>query len=190
MMVKILLVNGPPRSGKDTVGSFFSGRPNVLVTKFAKLVKEQAHRLWGVPGLPHDFFEDQKNIKHTCFEGLTPREAYIAISERFFKPLFGVGYYGEKMRTEINNHKPGLAVITDSGFVPEGIVLANEFGSENMLMIQLKRKFCTFSDDSRSYVRIPGVKTCEITNDGTIADLFAAVTDILSKFPGFTDYVP
>src|SRR5690349_14966217 len=86
---RLLLVNGPPRSGKDTVGAilreFFPG--SIYETKMAKALKERTHALYNLldpetgRALRHDAFELVKDQPRDEFRGLTPRRAYIAVSE-------------------------------------------------------------------------------------------------------------
>jgi hypothetical protein len=91
-MTKIVLLNGPPGSGKDTLGNHAADYiPYANTYKFAEAVKLGTHALYGMPGLPRDWFETTKEIPQACFDGLTPRQAYIHYSEKVVKPIFGSG---------------------------------------------------------------------------------------------------
>ncbi len=87
MSFKIILVNGPPRSGKDTIGQLLCQRLPLVLDKFARKLKEAAHALYGMPELPHDHFEACKDTPLEQFFGKSPRQVYIAVSETYFKPL-------------------------------------------------------------------------------------------------------
>ncbi len=70
----ILLVNGPPRSGKDTLGEgILRDIPYARIFKMAEVVKEGTHASYalleasGQP-LPHDHFEAVKDDPLPEFE--------------------------------------------------------------------------------------------------------------------------
>lgn len=208
-MTKILLVNGPPRSGKDTVGELIANMTGAVVYKFATALKVGTHGLFY--GLNGDLspvtcahvttaaaFEQHKDVEHPRFFGLTPREAYIAVSEVFTKTIFGQSFFGEVLRCQITREHPDLAVITDSGFEPEAQVLVGYYGQENVAILQLYRDGCAFSNasdtawnrklnyaiqhhtvrkllneatDSRGYVYLDPEHTYHTHNDGTVSEL-------------------
>lgn len=173
---RILLVNGPPRSGKDTVGHILRLHFHAKIDKFARRLKEMAHELYGLRGLAHDAYEEQKDTPLPVFKGKTPREIYIALSETYFKPLHGEDIFGHLLWDDIKDER-GLIVITDSGFLPEARVLIDEVGVENVRLIRVHRPGSDFSGDSRSYISIPEVAEVDINNDGTLAELEQIVRD-------------
>ncbi len=185
--VKVVLVNGPPRSGKDTVGDILCrhGSGRRLIQKFAMEVKERTHaafRIVDVTGraVPYDFFENQKEVPLDCFLGLSPRQAYIEFSERFYKPLFGEQVFGRLLarRLELTllaaskqkgfRHVPDAFTITDSGFAEEAVPIVQMFDAENCVLIRVHREGCNFDGDSRSYIDLSslGVKTVDVENPG------------------------
>lgn len=185
---RLLLVNGPPRSGKDTVGSmlkeFFPG--TVYVTKMAKALKERTHALYGLvdgDGTPyaHDAYEQVKDIEQEAFLGLTPRQAYIALSERLMKPMHGDGIWGKLLVEDIQENGAGadLVVVTDSGFEREAVPVLREFGVVNSTLLLMHREGTSFEGDSRSYITLEGVNTHKVSNDGTPFQLAQGLADIL-----------
>lgn len=209
-MTKILLINGPPRSGKDTAGDMVANLTGATVYKFATALKHGAHALfYGMHGdlspttcahaMHAAAFEQDKDKPLERFFGLTPREAYIALSEVFCKPLFGTAFFGTVLAAQIAADAPALAVITDSGFVPEAEELCTQFGRENVAVLQLYRRGHHFSEasdedfrqkiaaailsgvglkealrsvtDSRNYVDLDDVYTEQIFNNGTKRNL-------------------
>ena len=174
--MKIILLNGPPRAGKDYAGAALlehlpAGTP---ILKFAQELKERTHALYRLVDAfgnlcPHDHFEDRKDTPLVEFEGLTPRAAYIAVSERLIKPLHGERIFGEWLARRIDQLEVGTVVITDSGFVPEAEVLVEKFGAENCLLARIHREGYTFAGDSRSYLDLShlNVQCTDINNDGT-----------------------
>lgn len=168
--LKIILVNGPPRSGKDTVGSILRYHFHAKVDKFARRLKEMAHELYGLTGLKHDAYEEMKDTPLEVFHGKTPREVYIALSEHYFKPLHGEDIFGRLLWQDIQ-HEHGLIVVTDSGFLPEAEVLIDGAGIDNVRLLRVHREGHDFSGDSRNYIDIPQVSRTDITNNGSIKEL-------------------
>ena len=106
-MTKIILLNGPPRCGKDYAGNLLTG-PGARVAKFAHVLKERTHAAYSIlhrgQPAPHDWFETTKDEPCGEFLGRTPREAYIAFSEQFMKPLHGVDIFGRLLLAELAKH--------------------------------------------------------------------------------------
>lgn len=171
----VILVNGPPGSGKDEVGRIIREAFGARVTKFAKRLKEMTHALYGLMEgafpRPHDYYEDCKNDPHADFKGISPRNAYIAVSEKLLKPLHGDHIFGQLILEEIAPLEDEIIVITDSGFYEEAQVVIEHYGTDVVKMLQMHRPHHDFSGDSRSYVDIDSIKTEVIDNSGTIADL-------------------
>lgn len=186
--MKIILVNGAPRSGKDTIGQIIqSVYDRAYVTKFAKALKERAHFLMGaVDGegraLPHDHFEAVKDEPLNMLGNRSWRQVYIWLSEEVIKPRLGERYWGAPVRDEIasameNGHD--VFVVTDSGFRPEAEVLIDYFGADQVMIVQVCRQGCTFDADSRAYVNIPGIDTLRVDNDGTVEELSRTIHSAL-----------
>lgn len=183
--MKIVLFNGPPRSGKDTAANMLDDYlwdntdVNTVPYKFAKPLKVTTHSLYGLYDLPHDHFEDTKDIPNELFFGLTPREAYIKVAQEMVKPILGNDHWA---RLLIKHIKPfqeltvhSVVIISDCGFIEEIQPLKKVFGTENMLIVHMKRDGCDFKKDSRGYVTDPEISTMEISNNGTTEELFEQV---------------
>ena len=191
-MPKIILVNGPPYSGKDTAWEAY---PKGIRTKFARSVKEGTHAAFGLDTDDYDmdFFEHTKDIPNKLFFGKTPREAYIAYSETFMKPFTGdKGVFGKLTSRWIDdivmewskNNLPELPfIITDSGFREEAEVIVEHFGPENVKLIRAHRKDCNFDNDSRSYINLDdlGVDSEDVINDN-IDDYKNEIKLIIEEF--------
>jgi hypothetical protein len=105
---KIICLNGPPGSGKDT-GAFailgFCARHAAWMQgtheKFAEPLKAGVHKLFGMfegwnrfDNPTHAHLKDEV---HRDLFGMTPREAYIWMSEKCVKPLLGEDAFGQMM---------------------------------------------------------------------------------------------
>lgn len=176
-MTKIILLNGPPGSGKDTAANFFHDEYGAYHTKFAKALKEATHALYGLGALPDDFFESTKNKPNAVFFGLSPRQAYIKVSEELVKPALGQRFFGEVMRETCKRAVADgneVIVISDSGFAEEAQPLIREFGVANVRLLQIhaEARGCTFEGDSRSYISIPGVAPANVFNNGSLEEFY------------------
>lgn len=185
--MKVYLLNGPPRSGKDTAGSLMHG---VTVLKLANVLKAATHGIVGrltenynILQARPDAYESRKDVISDDFLGLSPRDWYIGVSERLIKPLLGDNFFGKHVAKSIKSLSgilgfPDRFAVTDCGFAPEVAEIASAVGAENCTIIQLRRKGCTFAGDSRSYVEVPGVRTVVIHNDGTLEELRIALEKV------------
>lgn len=185
-MTKVIFLNGPPGCGKDFAGRLFATKyvGRVHVDKFARVLKEATHALYGIfiqgKPAPHDWMENRKDEPASELFGLTPRQAYIAVSETYMKEQHGKRIFGQLLERQLGIEAAGadLIVITDSGFREEAEVLVERYGADNCLMIHLQRSECSFDGDSRSRVDLSdlGVKAQEVVNPGTPDGLLEALS--------------
>lgn len=173
--MKIVLFNGPPRSGKDVSAKMLEDLlwPRGIPYKFAKPLKVTTHSLYGLYDLPHDHFEDTKDEPNDLFFGLSPRQAYIKVAQEMVKPVLGNDHWAKLLVNYIEPFyaTPNVIVVSDCGFYEEIQPLKKVFGAENMIIVHMKRDGCNFKLDSRGYVTDPDITTMEITNNGTKEDL-------------------
>lgn len=152
----VVLLNGPPRSGKDTIG----GMLDIPSRKFAFPILMFLEDAFGI------CIDDcEKDAPHENLFGRTPREVAIAFSEKFCKPLFGMDYFGRSALQHCKNMQElrcQLAVFTDSGFSQEAAVLAEHFPC---LQVRLFREGRTFLGDSRSYWEHPKIGHIDFYNN-------------------------
>jgi hypothetical protein len=187
--MKIVLINGAPRSGKDSAGAMMQqelpGRWEIM--KFSAGMKERCHAAYGMHAA-HDAFEEVKDQKLDCFLGLSPREAYIHFSETWMKKVHGDDVFGQlmaqqlKLLVEMHPEIRGF-LMTDSGFRSESEVMVREFGADAITVIRLHRHGYNFDGDSRGLVDLTdlGVKTYDVNSpDG---DLPGLLDNIKSKVP-------
>lgn len=189
-MTQVILLNGPPRCGKDTVGEMIARKiPGTRVYKFAEALKCATHDLYG--SLHHlgrqdkreaARYESVKDQPQDDFFGLTPRQAYIAVSETLLKPLHGTDFFGRVLVEKILLERPRLAVVADSGFREEAVPVLWETGFICRIL-RLHRPNCTFDGDSRSYWStkdLPGAYTVKVLwNSRDLAALETAVDGYL-----------
>jgi hypothetical protein len=159
--MRIILLNGPPSSGKDTIARRVVAEARaegvyVREMKFATALKEAAAKLfpgirWGLVG---ESDRTAPNVPHVTLHGVTPRQVLIDLSERFFKPTFGADYFGRRAAEQVEQaEREGAAgvVISDSGFIEEAMPLIEEYHGR-IAALHLYRTGCTFDGDSRYYL--------------------------------------
>lgn len=186
-MTKIILFNGPPRSGKDTATDFAMkhlGKRGIHY-RFAAPLKDATHALFGLK-VSREHFDQCKNVPSVLFQGMSPREAYIWMSEEVVKPKFGRDFFAKVAVHSIaeriieSKKTDGIVVISDCGFAEEVELLIEVFGQENVTVVHLKREGTDFTNDSRNYI-FADCKTYKIDNNGSLSDLKNKVKDILEN---------
>jgi len=185
--VKIFLLNGPPRVGKDTTANMLSAMlENARIMRFAEPVKMSAHAIMrmlkGSGTVPLcEAFDGCKDEPNPYFRGLAPREVYIAVSEDLCKPLFGKDIFGKLLAERIQEMKDqGVEnfIIPDSGFQEEAMVLKEHFGDQ-VYVLNLRRNGTCFNGDSRGRIYLKDNLTYDIGNNGTRGDLRVRVSEVL-----------
>jgi hypothetical protein len=194
---KVILFNGPPRVGKDTAVTlartdFEDAGLSAMNVKFAKELKLRTHAIVGAyvrPNVspsggshlelcdrdaprariaPADFFEADKDKALAVFRGKTPRESYIGLSEKYFKPMYGVEIFGELLLENDITSNPTMDsfLISDSGFESEVMPLMRRYGADRIKLIRIFREGCDFSKDSRGYLDLShhGITTIDVHN--------------------------
>jgi len=193
-MKKILLFNAAPRSGKDTMASWFESR-GWYHGKFSKVLKERTHAIYGMPHLPHDYFEDCKDEVLDEFLGISPRQAYINLSEMLMKPVHGDDIWVRMFAKELEKVREDYIVVSDLGFQVEWETLIKILGYDKVAVGMIYRDGCNFDNDSRDYIAPRGpwqyidkpddgfpkyiMSNCfDIENGGTIEDLHKKCEEI------------
>jgi len=119
---KVIFLNGPPRSGKDTAAQHIMRKlPWVRHRKFSAPLKAAARVLFAIND---ELFKEleaegsqKKNEPLPELMGKTWREVLISLSEEHMKPKYGDDVFGKLML--LNLAKPtsaSFSIISDSGF--------------------------------------------------------------------------
>lgn len=152
----IIILNGPPNCGKDTIANILKGRNYFAKTEFKKTMFNAA---LGLSGLSESEFllrynnRDLKEVAWNKLGGLSCREFMIHISEDVMKPLFGKDVFGKRASSICKEfEKSGFnnIVFSDGGFIDE--VKALHDSGLHVLVVRLHRDNCDFNGDSRSYL--------------------------------------
>lgn len=170
---KLILFNGPPRSGKDTAANwaqayclhnrhvpyrralasyFFDIMAPILALPAAELIRT---------------YEEEKDVKK--YNGHSLRELIIKFSQTFAWPIFGDNFLAVRtadqfVRPCLESHDssvtarmgPPVFIISDLGRPSELLPFLPFFAPENILIIRLYRYGSSFDGDCRQYVYTPG----------------------------------
>ncbi len=199
-MDRVLILNGAPRSGKDTLSRLmFQGNIFEYLSNgsFKLPLQHIAAMILGME--VEDFMDQYEVIKdQPCPNGLplTVRQLMIKISEEWLKPLGGERYFGDLAysRALIDcalatrwplPMVPGRTVVfSDGGFGPECLKFIECLGPENVYIVRISRPGFDFSSDSRRLLTkdVEGLENCQffdLVNDGTERDLMTAFAEVV-----------
>ncbi len=165
MSGKIILLNGPPSSGKDTAAKHIrklltNDGERVALDRMSLPIKRAFAATMGLP-IDEDGcvqpWESQKEIPIPDF-GISYRQWQIDFSEDFLKPynatIFPV-LLARRIERRFSRGIANLMVIPDAGFQIEIETLYSIFPPADILLIRCHRPGFTFQGDSRHYVRAP-----------------------------------
>lgn len=161
--MKIIVLNGPPGCGKDTIATHIQNRLfDAEVVTFKDPMFNVAIAM--LPMSEADFFEryndrELKELPWDALGGLTCRQFMIKISEEWMKPLLGKDIFGRLAVSAVEKLGYGgttLCIFSDSGFQEEFTFLQDAFGKENVHLIRLEREGFDFTGDSRNYIAAEG----------------------------------
>ena len=177
----VVLLNGPPGSGKDTIADAMCAQWGYTKLKFADPLRAAVPAMLNVPQDTYDqLIDDQvaKNQATPRLLNMSPRELQIWLSEEVMKPKWGPRVFGELALNKIAASKENYFVISDSGFYDEAQVLLEALPGR-VYLVRLYRDGHDFRGDSRSYIEIDA-PTLYLGNNGTIPDALSGVATWLT----------
>ena len=190
---KIIILNGPPFSGKDEATKIIrSEYPEIIWCRFKDVLYRETAR-----DLDIDLQEwitlcndvELKDKPYRYYKGsehkLTPRQILIHKSEKQLKVQYGDAGVAKITAVNIMADYPesdkNLFVFSDGGFNVEVDTLKKELNLDDndLFVITLKRQGCDFSNDSREWYENPDVV---IFNDYDIETLRTNVLESINNF--------
>lgn len=166
---RVILLNGPPGSGKDTAAGLLTSSIHGAAHKeFKQALRRLTAEHYGVALEPFAAQCADRVAKETPradLGGKTPRGALIHVAEEVIKPKHGGDYFG---KCAADDCEPGVFnVFSDCGFPAEIDTMVERFGAANVCVIRLHRDGCGFAGDSRSYVGKDNVRVWDVYNDSS-----------------------
>lgn len=167
--MKVIILNGPPRSGKDTLAKLIlSHLGAAYLRSFGSELKLMTHRLYGMVHSKADAFEEVKDEPSISFNGLTPRQAYINVHELYLKPVHGLEALGDLLVKSMRRRglwSASTLIITDAGSVEECMPIVRKYGTENITLVRIEKEGCEWNDN-RTKIELERVRTFDIVNPG------------------------
>ena len=167
--MKIILLNGPPRAGKDEYcKGILNAFPDARHLKFAQPLRDAVCTFFKV--------EDYE-IEDLKARDKRVRSFMISLSEKTTKPLLGKDYFGVRAAKAVRalEHSVELFVVSDAGFQYEVDAFLNELPVEAQIW-QIHRPATSFLGDSREWVTPQansGAELVHVINDHpTLTDLY------------------
>ena len=153
MKTKIVLLNGPPGCGKDTLADALEmASEDVNRVSFKDPLYDLMCAIYGIKigellSISYDRVLKEQPL--SVFGGLSYREAIIKVSEEVIKPNYGEAFFGRSAAKRI---VPGCVnVFSDSGFMEEVTPLFKVVPWAEVLLVRIHKRG-TFEGDSRGYL--------------------------------------
>lgn len=161
-----ILLNGPPRAGKDTaitalLAAFAPGHAEII--KVTQPIKDLTHKRLGLD-CRHDAYELEKDLVLPEFEGKTPRESYIATSAKL-KAEHGAGAVMDLFVESVVDSECDIILNPDIGDDMEAERVAATLGADRVLVIRIHRPGHDFSLDCRTWVASPSLNVIDVHNE-------------------------
>lgn len=177
-MKKIIILNAPPKSGKDVAAEYMQQNFNFEHVEFKEKLFELVKVIYSISDSEWEYLYDRsrKEVPQERLNGLSPRESLIDISENVIKLHYGADYFGKALSSKINKSKNDTFIVSDGGFISEIEPLINIFGPENIMVVRIQRDECTFDGDSRKYLpNISGIVTIDLDNNSSLEYFFKCI---------------
>ena len=179
---KVIILNGAPSSGKDTIANFFR---DVVGLEKMEVKKDLFDIALCISGISEgDWFErydnrelNLKEVPWNRLNGISQRDFLIRISEDWVKFVFGKDVFGVKAAARIQESGSTSFVFSDVGFKEELEAITSVVGEDNVLLVRLHRFGCTFNGDSRTH--LSHKHEIDINNDH---DISIACSNIFASF--------
>lgn len=183
-MVRAIIFNGPPDTGKDyLVDALVQLDKSSVKLEFKKQLRILVKQIYMLSDGSHEYMYRREN-KERPFEvlnGLSIRQAYIKVSEEVIKPVFGSDYFGKCVVKDMFNNPTHTYYFSDGGFGDEIIPMLDYV--DRVDIIHLSADGCDYeaSGDSRRYIHMnhPKVFIHKLFNDKTPSVIDKLIQEIL-----------
>ncbi len=169
----IIVLNGPPGSGKDSLGEYIKKTTDVALSTFKFHLVEIARSIANVSFHNWEcWYNEDKEAPRSELWGNSCRSFLILVSETMIKPNTSKNYFGrlaaDNLRCRMESLKISGVCFTDSGFMDELKEVIDVVGPKKVVVVQLHREGKNFEGDSRQYLdrqQFPSVTFIQQQND-------------------------
>ena len=165
----VIGLNAPAGAGKDAIAEYLGNKYNTVHMEIKELLFEAAIRIsglsrdvWFAMYNNREYKENPNPYLLVNGKNVTMREFMIHVSEEVMKPMFGNEVFGNALVEKLKAVPevvgvPTIVVLSDGGFVEEGIPVAKLVGAENYFLIRIHRideegNEYSYGADSRRYI--------------------------------------
>lgn len=164
--IRIILINGPDRSGKDTLAEIIGASLRkqgeaVHVVRLADPLKAAAAALYG---LPADFIKDEdKGTPLAELGDECPRDIWVSLAEECIKPNWGANFFAKTAANKISHiagqagGTPAVFIVPDVRFIDEMETLT-AIPKSSTLLIKLASPGTEFTRWGERYQDIEGTQ--------------------------------
>ena len=161
-MAKLIILNGPKRSGKDTaaqaIQDYFGGPDQIEHVKLSQPLKDIVSQVTGT-----DFSDDYKDSPDHGFRSKSYRKLQIEVYNRLSE-VFGPDWLGLCLLNHLEDTDAQCVVCSDGGR-DDDIKALEHLGPSDLLIIQIIRPEHDFTNDIRHYISTKGATVRTIVNN-------------------------
>lgn len=178
-MRKIILLNGCPSSGKDTIANYLVEKYDYKTIAFKDQAFKDVYSYFNVSEEDYLKLYNDRSTKDKptdLLQGYSPRRAMQYVVEKVNKPLLGKDYLAKYTLEFILKDMYNNYVVSDLGLEEEEQAVLSLLKEEQYKIIYINRDGFDFKNDTRSkrtYIDFT------IDNNGSLDDLFQKVDNYL-----------
>lgn len=178
-MTKIIILNGPPRCGKDTAAEAIEEYFGSDICKHLKLSEPLKLIASSILGYPREVLEANKD---TVLSGnkISYRDAQIHTFLQLV-PVYGEGWLGKWFVNSLEQYEQEYFVLSDGGRSEDIRPFLQFLRPEDLLIIQIMREGCAFRGDIRSYITAYNVRVRPSVNKD-LTEFKAEMIDFAGEF--------
>lgn len=172
----VVILNGPPNSGKDTIAEALEAEGYSHI-RFKDALYRDTAKLFDMPLAQFIALASNRYTKEVPHAGLSmysPREALIYCSESVMKELYGKDYYGRQLAERVASTDNDAFIVSDGGFEEE-LAPVKRLADTKVVVVRLLRSGCSFQGDSRKYLDKYDAK---VINDFSVSDAVNTIKEV------------
>jgi hypothetical protein len=183
MSPRIVLFNGPPHSGKDTVAKALAMQLDAASIRVQLVAFSMPMRLAVAALLGKEYslkwYEEEKD-KVQELSNRTIREMMIDLSEGHVKPSYGNDYWVKAALAGVDPNAQ-IVLVTDCGFFEELAYLYFNRNPLDHMLVRLERDGTDWSKDSRKPLRYEAFHEMILENNGKVQDAATKIRYVMKS---------